>query len=67
MEYRKRIHSSIFKGHKLESVIDKKKLLNITLINELRAILKEIKKREMYLHNYWYNLKYFVCALHGVY
>ena len=44
MECRKRIHSSFFKGHKLESAIDKK-LLNIALINKLRAILKEIKMR----------------------
>ena len=66
MEFNRRIHKSIFKGHKCESAIDKKKL-NITMIQELRDILKDIIRRKSYLHCYWYNLKYFVWALHAVY
>ena len=66
MEYCRKIHCSIFKGHPLESAIDKK-LLNITMIEELRTILKDVQNRKHYLHLYWYNLKYFVQALHGVY
>ena len=48
MEFSRRIHPSIFMGHKLESAIDKKKL-NITMIEELRQILKDVIKRRSYL------------------
>ena len=61
MEFTRRIHPSIA----LESAIDKKKL-NITMTEELRQILKDVINIS-YLSCYWYNLKYFVRAFHGVY
>ena len=65
MEFRLKIYQSIFNGSKLESAIDKKNL-NITIIEELRSILN-VSQCKIYLHSYWYNLKYFVQALHGAY
>ena len=49
MEYCSKINCSIFNGHQLESAIDKK-LLNITMIEELRTILEDIKNIKHYLH-----------------
>ena len=37
------------------------------MTEELRQILKDVINRRSYLSCYWYNLKYFVRALHGVY
>ena len=51
---------------KLESAKDKQ-LLNIRLIEELQDTIGNISKRKQYLHEYWYNLKYYVRALHAAY
>ena len=66
MEFRRKNYPSLLRCGILESAIDKKEL-NITLISELRSITSDIKRRLSYLHLYWYNLKYFVHALHGCY
>ena len=41
--------------------------MNLRIINKLHYLLGEMKVKERYLENYWYNLKYMVKALHGVY
>ena len=44
-----------------------KQTMNLRIINKLHYLLREMKVKERYLENYWYNLKYMVKALHGVY
>ena len=62
MEFRRKIHPSVLHKNQLESTKDKQ------LLNErLQDTLENISKRKTYLHEYWYNLKYFVKSLHGAY
>ena len=48
-------------------VTAKYKTMNLRIINKLHYLLGEMKVKVGYLENYWYNLKYMVKALHGVY
>ena len=66
MEYRKKIHPSVLHPKSLESAKDKQ-LLNVRLVEELQQITTDIAKRKHYLHEYWYNLKYYVHSLHAAY
>ena len=66
MEFRKKKYHSVLNFHQLESAIDKK-ILNIRLVDELRAAMCDLSGKEKYLHLYWYNLKYYVHSLHAAY
>ena len=66
IEYRKKIHHSVLYRNVLESAKDKQQL-NVKLVDEVESTLQEISKRKSYLHKYWYNLKYYVRALHATY
>ena len=66
MEFRKKKYHSVLNFHQLESAIDKK-ILNIRLVDELRAVMCDLSGKEKFLHLYWYNLKYYVHSLHAAY
>ena len=66
MEFHRKVHKLVLYMDKLESAKDKQ-LLNIRLIEELQDTIGNISKRKQYLHEYWYNLKYYVRALHAAY
>ena len=44
-----------------------KQTMNLRIINKLHYLIGEIKFKENHVEKYWYNLKYMVKALHGVY
>ena len=44
-----------------------KRAVNLRMETTILEMLNDIQSRQCYLHKYWYNLKYFVRALHGVY
>ena len=58
--------SICFAPNSHESAKDKQ-LLNVRLVEELDQTLTDIAKRKNYLHEYWYNLKYYVKLLHAAY
>ena len=66
MEFRKKIHHSVLYRNVYESAKDKQQL-NVQLVHELESTLQEISKGKHYLHEYWYNLKYYVRSLHAAY
>ena len=66
MEFRKKIHPSVLYNNVWESAKDKQQL-NVQLVHELENTLQEISTRKHYLHEYWYNLKYYVKSLHVAY
>ena len=47
--------------------LNEKKTTNLKMETTILEMLSDIQSRQCYLHKYWYNLKYFVRALHGVY
>ena len=66
MEFRKKIHPSVLYKNVHESAKDKQQL-NVQLVHELDSTLQDISTRKHYLHEYWYNLKYYVKSLHAAY
>ena len=44
-----------------------KQTMNLRIIAKLHYLIGEMKFKENYVEKYWYNLKYMVKALHGVY
>ena len=47
--------------------LHEKKDTNLQMIDKNVYLLREIKAKKKYLHDYWYSLKYLVHALHVAY
>ena len=66
MDFHTKIYPCYFDGKYLISCIEKKET-NLRMETTILEMLKDIGSRQYYLPHYWYMLKYFVRALHGVY
>ena len=66
MDFSAKCYPCYFDAATLVSLKDKQ-VTNLRMETTILEMLNDIQSRQSYLHKYWYNLKYFVQALHGVY
>ena len=66
MSCHRKLYPDVFEPNILISLHEKKGT-NLRMIDKNVYLLREIKAKKKYLHDYWYSLKYLVHALHTAY
>ena len=65
MNFNAKVHPCYYDPAHLVSC--KEKEVNLRMELKILELLKDVEARTQYIHKYWYNLKYFIQSLHGMY